>query len=163
MKKIVRFIAPIVLSAALLLPSAAFAGEPVEIALPEKIVLHETTPLSNADGSGPTGLALAPQTVTVIGMKGNLMSYTIDTWVGPMYIVAPDTKVEKIYPRDDKEQWVGKVVQLNKVTPLHSGANYFPSGAALAPQSIKITGQNGIYLIVETWLGWMYIDKRDVQ
>jgi hypothetical protein len=160
MKKIVRFIAPIALSAAVLLPSAAFAAEPIEGTLPEKITLKETTTLYFPDGSGPTGLALAPQTVTVIGGKGNSLTYTIDTWVGPMNIVVPDTKAEKIKP-DGK--FVGKTVQLNKVTTLHSGPTYRPSGAALAPQSVKVTGQNGIYLTVETWLGWMYIDERDVQ
>jgi hypothetical protein len=93
-------------------------------------------------------------------MKGNLIVYTIDTWVGPMNISVPDTKAEKIRP-----DWslVGKTIQLNKVTLLHAGETYFPSGAALAPQSVKVTGQNGIYLSIETWNGWMFIDERDVQ
>jgi hypothetical protein len=160
MKKMTRFIAPIVLFAAVLLPSAAFAGMPVEIALPEKIILRETTTLYYPGGTVPTGLALAPQTVTVIGMKGNLIVYTIETWVGPMNISVPDTKAEKIRP---DYSLVGKTVQLNKVTPLHAGTTYFPSGAALAPQSVKVTGQNGIYLSVDTWIGHMFIDERDIQ
>jgi hypothetical protein len=145
------------LSAAVLLPSAAFAGEPVEIALPEKIVLQKTTTLYYPDGKGQTGFALAPQTVSVIGMKGNLIDYTIKTWVGPMNISVPSTKAEKIRPDGSL---VGKTVQLNKETPLHAGPTYFPSGAALATQSVKVTGQNGIYLSIDTWIGFMFIDKR---
>ncbi|WNR45385.1 hypothetical protein [Paenibacillus roseipurpureus] len=159
MKKLARYIYRIALFAAVLLPSSSFAAEPSEIAFPEKIILHEITPLYSPNGSA-TGLALAPQDVTVIAMKGNSIDYTIDTWVGPMNISVPDTKAEKRRPDGIL---VGKTVQLNKVTPLHYGPTYFASGAALAPQSVKVTGQNGIYLSVETWLGIMFIDERDIQ
>ncbi|WJH37104.1 hypothetical protein N6H14_16375 [Paenibacillus sp. CC-CFT747] len=162
MKRLIsRIAAPAALSVALvsstLFPSLAFAVDPREMGFPEKIELPQTTPLLDMNGT-ETGYVLTPQTVTVLESFGDNHNYIVDTWIGPMRV--NDFNRKPLYPVGD---FVGKTIQLTKVTPLHNGPTYKPSGYALAPQPVKIIGETGIYLIVDTWVGRMTIDKRDVQ
>jgi hypothetical protein len=160
MKKITRFIASIVLSAALLLPSAAFAAR--DDVVPDdaqSLTLREVTPLNS-------WAALAPQTVRIIGVA-SLNDVWIDTFVGPVRVrYNPETMSIK----KDDDSLIGHVVIVNKeAAPLYNLTPGFSApawntktGFALAPQYVRPLDQKGNYVKIQTWVGEKWLEVSDV-
>jgi hypothetical protein len=155
MKKITRFIAPIVLSAALLLPSAAIAADREDYVPqgPVAVTLTQETPLNS-------WASLSPQTVKVIGVASQTSVY-IDTWIGMIEIqYNPKTMTFLIADKNN----IGKTVLINKEAALYWSPSFnTKTGLALASgQDVKILDISGNYMKISTWVGDLWVDAYDV-
>jgi hypothetical protein len=160
MKKITRFIAPIVLAAAVLLPSAAFATDR-DYYVPFGTValkLNQETPLNS-------WASLSPQTVNVARDANSLTDVWIDTFIGPIklrYEPKTMTAITVMLPL------VGSTWILNKdIAPLYWSPSNSKTGLALSgPQDVNILAielNSGVYYAkINTWVGDLWVDVKDL-
>jgi hypothetical protein len=158
-KNITRFIAPIVLSATLLLPSAAFATDR-DYYVPfgaVALTLNQETPLNS-------WASLSPQTVNIVRVA-SLMDVWIDTFIGPVklrYEPKTMTAIKVMLPL------VGSTWIINKeIAPLFWSPSNSKTGLALAgPQDVNILDtelNSGVYFAkIKTWVGDMWVDVKDL-
>lgn len=162
MKRFARLIAPIVLAAAVLLPSAAFAVDLKDYYVPigtVALTLNQETPLN-------TWASLSPQTVNINGVE-KAMYVWIDTFIGPIklqYNPQTMTAIKVMLPLGGSTStWI-----VNKdIAPLYWSASNSKTGLALAgPQDVKILStelNSGVYYAeIKTWAGRLWVDVKDL-
>jgi hypothetical protein len=155
MKKLLRLVVPVVLSA-VIFPHTMFAAGDWRGWHPPQLILTKTTAIY--DDSNQKIAELTPQTVTVTGAylpKG----YEIETWLGKKWIYTTD--FTKAIPHDPN--FGTKQLQLNEKLSLYDGpVPKFKTVFSVSPQVVQAVDYWDGFYKINTWLGDKWIEVPNI-
>ena len=155
MKKLLRLIVPVVLSA-VILPNVVLGAGEWRSYHPTELILTETTPIYDELFSNKKIAEVAPQTVKV---KASQLPgwYKIETWLGEKWI-CPSNALSH------ESNFKARKLQLNDTIYLYDEPfTNKKSLMALAPQIIEAIDEAGNFYKINTWLGDKWIMRPSIE